>query len=85
LYIWELIYYDMKIVDTRGQSCPAPLIATKRLLKETVKGEAFQVLIGSQNALNNISSFLKDNKAGFSVKESEGFWTMTVSITGEGR
>jgi tRNA 2-thiouridine synthesizing protein A len=73
----------MKIVDTRGQSCPAPLIATKRAITETGMEEAFQVLIGSQNALNNISRFLKDNKAGFSVTESEGFWTMTVSKKGE--
>jgi TusA-related sulfurtransferase len=75
----------MKIVDTRGQSCPAPLIATRKALKETMKGEAFQVLVGSQNALNNISTFLKDNKTGFSVKESEGHWTMTVPITAEVR
>ncbi len=68
----------MKTVDTRGQSCPAPLIATKRALKETLPGESFEVLTDNQTSLNNISRFLKDNKTGFNIKESEGFWSLTV-------
>ncbi len=69
----------MKIVDTRGQSCPAPLIATKRALKGAVNGESFGLLTDSQTSLSNISRFLKDNNAGFTVEESDGFWTITVS------
>lgn len=67
----------MKIVDTRGQSCPAPLIATKRAIKETEKGR-FDILVDNQTSLSNISRFLGDNKTEFKVKESEGFWTITV-------
>lgn len=69
----------MKIVDTRGQPCPAPLIATKRALKEAVNGESFGLLTDSQTSLSNILRFLKDNKAGFKVEDSDGFWTITVS------
>jgi len=69
----------MKIVDTRGQSCPAPLIATKRALRETLEGESFELFTDSQAAFNNISRFLKDNDTEFKIKESEGFWKLTVS------
>ena len=35
---------SMRIIDTKGQLCPAPLIATKKALKETILGESFIVL-----------------------------------------
>jgi len=69
----------MKTVDTRGQLCPAPLIATKRALKEMREGESFQLLIDNKISFNNVSRFLKDNKTPFSANESEGVWTLTIS------
>ncbi len=71
----------MRIVDTKGQLCPAPLIATKRALKETRAGESFQVLIDNRTSLNNVSRFLKDNNTTFLVGESEGIWTLTIERT----
>jgi len=69
----------MLIVDTKGQQCPAPLIATKRALKETKTGESFKVLTDNRTSLENISRFLGDNKMEFSVKETAGIWTMTIT------
>jgi selenium metabolism protein YedF len=69
----------MQIIDTRGQQCPAPLIATKRALKETGTGDSFDVLTDSKTSLDNISRFLKDNKTEFSVKEDNNTWTITVT------
>jgi TusA-related sulfurtransferase len=69
----------MRIVDTKGQQCPAPLIETKRALKETKTGESFKVITNSQNALNNISRFLKDNKTEFWIEEKESIWTITIT------
>lgn len=71
----------MKIVDTKGQLCPAPLIATKRALKETTVGDSFVVLTDNLTSLNNVSRFLKDNKTGFQVTEKEGVWSLTVTKT----
>ena len=71
----------MLIVDTKGQLCPAPLIATKRALKETAAGESFIVLTDNQTSFNNVSRFLKDNNTGFQVSESGGVWTLTVTRT----
>ena len=58
----------MKIVDTKGQFCPAPLIAAKRALKETITGESFMLLTDNQTSFENLSRFLKDNKAEFQVQ-----------------
>ncbi|MCX6328822.1 MAG: sulfurtransferase-like selenium metabolism protein YedF [Bacteroidia bacterium] len=69
----------MRTIDTRGQQCPAPLIATKRALKETKKGDSFKVLTDNKTSLENISRFLKDNKTEFSVEEAAGVWTITVT------
>jgi selenium metabolism protein YedF len=73
----------MRIVDTKGQLCPAPLIATKRALKETTTSESFLLLIDNQTSFNNVSRFLKDNNTSFKVTESDGVWTLTVT-RGEG-
>ena len=59
----------MRIVDTRGQLCPAPLIATKRALKETPEGESFMLLTDNQTSFNNVSRFLKDNNTAFQTSE----------------
>ena len=69
----------MRIVDTKGQLCPAPLIAAKRALKETAVGESFIVLTDNQTSFNNLSRFLKDNNADFQVSETEGVWTLTIT------
>jgi selenium metabolism protein YedF len=68
----------MRIVDTKGQACPAPLVATKKALKESAEGETFIVLTDSQNTLFNLIRFLKDNKTVFHTTESEGVWTLTI-------
>jgi selenium metabolism protein YedF len=69
----------MKIVDTKGQLCPAPLIATKRALKETPAGESFIVLTDNRTSFNNLSRFLLDNNTDFKVSEAGGVWTITIT------
>jgi selenium metabolism protein YedF len=71
----------MKIIDTKGQLCPAPLIATRKTLREINVGESFIVLTDNQTSFNNLSRFLKDNKADFQVSEKEGVWTLTITKT----
>jgi selenium metabolism protein YedF len=69
----------MRIVDTKGQLCPAPLIAAKRAMKETPDGESFQLLTDNQTSFNNVSRFLKDNNTSFQSEESGGVWTLTIT------
>jgi selenium metabolism protein YedF len=69
----------VRIIDTKGQQCPAPIIATKKALKESVSGDSFGVLTDNKTVLDNISRFLKDNKTAYSVVENSGAWTITVT------
>lgn len=70
----------MITVDTRGQACPAPLVATRRALKEAGEGSVVKVVTDSQTSLNNISRFLKDNGIVFSVeKEDENSWAVVIA------
>jgi selenium metabolism protein YedF len=68
----------MRVVDTKGQLCPAPIIAAKKALRETAEGDSFIVLTDNRTSLDNLSRFLKDNNALFSVIEKDGIWTLTV-------
>jgi selenium metabolism protein YedF len=69
----------MRIVDTKGQQCPAPIIATKKALKEAMKGETFLVLTDNKTSLDNLIRFLKDNKTEFSVEEAGNIWTLRIT------
>jgi len=69
----------MQIVDTSGQQCPAPLIATKSALKGARIGDSFKVITDNQTSFNNISRFLQDNKTEFSSGESNGIWTLLIT------
>jgi len=71
----------MRIVNTKGQLCPAPLIATKRALKEIHVGESFIVLTDNQTSFSNVSRFLKDNNTHYQFSENEGTWSLTVTKT----
>lgn len=76
----HLVYLKvMRIVDTKGQLCPAPIIAAKKALKQTVTGESFMVLTDNKTSFDNLSRFLKDNKADFQVSEAGGVWSLTVT------
>lgn len=69
----------MKIVDTRGLTCPAPLIRTRQGLTETQAGESMQVIIDNPTSLNNIKRYLSDNGIAFTVKEEGNNWILTVN------
>lgn len=73
----------MSIVDTRGQLCPAPLIAARKALKEAVTGEPITVITDNRTSYENISRYLKDNRIEFRTDENAGIWTLTVRATGQ--
>jgi len=72
---------SMRIVDTKGQVCPAPLIAAKKALKDTPEGESFVVLTDNRTSFDNLSRFMRENKAVFSSTERNGVWEMTITRT----
>lgn len=75
----------MKIVDTKGEKCPKPIIETKKALRESRVGETFRVVTDNKTSHSNISRFLSDNKIIYSVSEMNGIWTFTIkNERGEG-
>jgi selenium metabolism protein YedF len=75
----SVIKLFMKIVDTKGQKCPVPIIETKKALKESNIGETFQVITDNRTSFLNISRFLGDNKIMFSVSEEKEIWIFQVT------
>jgi selenium metabolism protein YedF len=69
----------MQTVDTRGHKCPAPIIMTKKVLKEVREGESFIVLTDNQVSFNNLTRFLYDNKTEFKTEELKGEWRLLVT------
>ena len=72
----------MKVVDTRGEKCPKPIIEAKKALKETDTGETFILLTDNKSSFRNISRFLSDNGIIYSVSESNGTWSFEVNSKG---
>ncbi len=70
---------SMKIVDTRGEKCPKPIIDTKKALNEAVEGEIFRVITDSKTTFRNLSKFLEDNRVKYTVSETAGTWTFDVN------
>jgi selenium metabolism protein YedF len=69
----------MKSVDTRGLTCPAPLIKTRQGLNEAAPDEPVQILIDNPTSLSNVKRYLTDNKLEFTVREEGTLATVTVS------
>ena len=74
----------MRIIDTKGQKCPVPIIETRKALRASNAGETFVVITDNMTAFSNISKFLNDNKIKFLVSEENGIWTFNITnVTGE--
>ena len=62
----------MTIIDTRGMSCPQPVLMTKKALAAS-NNASLDVLVDNAAALNNVTRFLK----------SAGFKQIDASPSGE--
>lgn len=61
----------MKTVDTRGMSCPQPVLMVKQVIGSNLN--ELEVLVDNQAALNNVTRFLK----------SAGFMKIETTLVGE--
>jgi selenium metabolism protein YedF len=74
----------MRIVDTKGQICPKPIIETKKVLKEVAVGETFKVITDNETSFNNLRKFLNDNHTDYHISEKNGIWSLEVTkLAGE--
>lgn len=70
----------MQIIDTKGKLCPAPLILTKRAIKNAVVGEKFVVESDNETAKNNLLKYLSE--LGFEpvCEVKNGFFEITFEV-----
>ncbi|WP_129600734.1 sulfurtransferase TusA family protein [Anaerophilus nitritogenes] len=57
----------MDRVDTRGMSCPQPVLMTKNAISDDP--EKLEILVDNNTAKNNVSRFLKHTGYTFQIKE----------------
>ncbi len=57
----------MNKIDTRGMSCPQPVLMTKKAIDNSPEG--LEIMAGDNTAKNNIKRFLESK--GFSVEIEE--------------
>jgi selenium metabolism protein YedF len=67
----------MKTIDCRGQSCPAPVIATKKALDESTEGVC--VLVDDGAPRENVARFAHNRGYHVSEKSDGTTWILTVS------
>jgi len=67
----------MKQVDTRGLSCPQPVILVNREIKG--HNESFEVLLDSEASLENVARILERYNLKFNRKDENGYSIYTVN------
>lgn len=73
----------MKIIDTRGQLCPAPLMTTKRALKAAPEGGEFTIITDNDTARHNLVSFLAEMGLVANCTEQGGEFRIAFSTNGQ--
>jgi len=69
----------MQQVDTRGRSCPEPVVMTKNVLDKLSEGEAFEVLVGEEVARENVSRLVRSSGADLEIEEIENYYKLEIS------
>ncbi len=66
----------MKIIDARGQTCPAPVLMTRAAIEEDKEGR-LTIIVDNKAARENVALFLESKNFSFSVREEGGDFFIT--------
>ena len=70
------------ILDVRGEQCPAPVIKTRKALEEHKECRAFTVLVGDENAAQNVRRMAKNRGCEAEIEaDAEGKLSVRISVT----
>jgi selenium metabolism protein YedF len=67
-------------IDLRGLSCPEPVIRTKKLF-DNPSVEVVEALVDDEVCVNNLQRLSRTLKAGCTVNENDGYYTVVVERT----
>lgn len=60
----------MKVLDVRGETCPMPVLRTKKALEELEEGEILEVVLDYPPAEENVKRFVESQ--GHEIVQVEG-------------
>ena len=69
------------VVDTRGQSCPKPVVMTKNALSKLAVSGSMVVLVDNDTAKTNVENFLKSNGVKYSTVQKIDMFEIRVTKT----
>ncbi len=72
----------MKKIDTRGLSCPEPVLRTRQELKNA-PGESLDVLVDTVTARENVTRSAKSLGFGVDVEEMDGDFLLHITKGGK--
>ncbi len=64
-------------IDTRGLSCPQPVVMVNRAIKDKIL--EFEVLLDSEASRENVARLLTKNKLDFKVREEVDFIVYVIT------
>lgn len=67
------------IIDTRGKTCPQPLIDTKKGLENIDIGDNVVAIVDNETAKENIVRFAESSDCSYRVEEKKGDYHITIS------
>lgn len=73
----------MQTIDTKGLTCPRPLIMLKEALLETEPGGKIKIITDNDSSLKNLVTYLKDQGANPEVKSDSHVHTITTTRPGQ--
>jgi TusA-related sulfurtransferase len=66
------------VVDTRGQSCPIPLMLTQQAYAKLMAGQQLTVQVGEPVARDNVTRFLRSRGHQPQISQGTDGWTISV-------
>ena len=69
---------SLKTIDTRGFSCPEPVLMVSQEIKSNPNGE-FNILTSTTNAKENISNLLEKSGFKYLVKQIDDYFEISAS------
>jgi selenium metabolism protein YedF len=69
---------QMKTIDTKGLTCPKPLILVKEALLDLAEGEKVCILTDNETSLSNLISYLTDQGVEPEVSSEDGVHTLVT-------
>ncbi|MCK8826778.1 sulfurtransferase TusA family protein [Natroniella acetigena] len=67
-----------KTIDTRGRSCPEPVVMTKQALTKITDGQ-ITVLINEEVAKENVTRFVESSGCEVEVKKNEEEYKLLIT------